>query len=212
MYIGVYKYIFIHSYTCNHYLIYICIVNNICKMIERIQLILKTKNISASRFADEIGVQRSSISHILSGRNNPSLELVQKILKRFPDINIEWIMNGKGSMYSSPDLFSVLAEDKTAQEVVESKISDSQSDDHAEIFSEEIDNSAIDEIFQVESPEVKTNQNNPPRETKAIKTVQEKQPQNFPEIEVTIPSKTKKSIERIVIFYYDKSFSEYTPG
>lgn len=182
-------------------------------MIERIQLILKTKNISASRFADEIGVQRSSISHILSGRNNPSLELVQKILKRFPDINIEWIMNGKGSMYSSPDLFSVLADDKTIPDGNESIISDSHSDDHAEIFSEEIDNSAINEIFQVESPEAKPKQNLPPRDTKSVKTVQEKQPQNLPEVDlVTIPSKTKKSIDRIVIFYSDKSFSEYTPG
>ena len=60
-------------------------------MNNRIQLILKTKDISASKFADEIGVQRSSISHILSGRNNPSLDFIQKILKRFPDINSDWI-------------------------------------------------------------------------------------------------------------------------
>ena len=65
-------------------------------MINRILLVLKTQNLTSSQFADEIGVQRSSISHILSGRNNPSLEFVTKILKRFPDINSEWILFGKG--------------------------------------------------------------------------------------------------------------------
>ena len=75
-------------------------------MNKRIELILKTKNISASKFADEIGVQRSSISHILSGRNNPSLDFIQKILKRFPDINSSWILTGSGTMYNSPNLFS----------------------------------------------------------------------------------------------------------
>lgn len=50
-----------------------------------------------------IGVQRSSISHILSGRNRPSLDFVQKILKVFPDIRSEWLVMGKGPMYEKPD-------------------------------------------------------------------------------------------------------------
>ena len=67
-------------------------------MIERIQLILKTKNLSPSQFADEIQVQRSSISHILSGRNKPSLDFVTKILSTYPEINSEWLMFGKDKM------------------------------------------------------------------------------------------------------------------
>jgi transcriptional regulator with XRE-family HTH domain len=67
-------------------------------MIERIIAILKEKNISPSRFADEIGVQRSSISHLMAGRNKPSLEFVQKIIARYPEIRIEWLLNGSGSM------------------------------------------------------------------------------------------------------------------
>lgn len=182
-------------------------------MTERIQLILKTKNISASRFADEIGVQRSSISHILSGRNNPSLELVQKILKRFPDINIEWIMNGKGSMYSSPDLFSSLGEDKPLPVLPETKISDSQRDEQVEFLTEAPENTEEEELFQVESSEIKSRQSTTAIETKAKKNVQEKQTEKMQESEPTIVSpKTKKTIERIVIFYSDKSFSEYTPG
>jgi len=65
-------------------------------MIERILEILKIKNLSSAQFADLIGVQRSSISHLISGRNKPSLEFIQKILNTFPEINTDWMLSGKG--------------------------------------------------------------------------------------------------------------------
>lgn len=77
-------------------------------MKNRIKKFLEMENISPSKFADEIGVQRSSISHILSGRNNPSLELIQKILTRFDYLNAEWLITGKGEMFKPkrhPTLF-----------------------------------------------------------------------------------------------------------
>ena len=52
--------------------------------------------LSASAFADKIGVQRSSISHLLSGRNKPSLDFVLKIVKEFKEIELYWLLNGKG--------------------------------------------------------------------------------------------------------------------
>jgi transcriptional regulator with XRE-family HTH domain len=67
-------------------------------MTDRILKIITFTNLSPSQFADRIGVQRSSISHILSGRNRPSLEFVQKILSRFPEINPTWLILGKGEM------------------------------------------------------------------------------------------------------------------
>ncbi|MGV3603213.1 MAG: helix-turn-helix transcriptional regulator [Dyadobacter fermentans] len=60
---------------------------------EKIKQILVDKNITPSLFADEIGIQRSSMSHILAGRNKPSLDMVQKIVKRFPDLGIQWILD-----------------------------------------------------------------------------------------------------------------------
>ena len=60
---------------------------------EKIKQILIQKNISPSIFADEIGIQRSSMSHIIAGRNKPSLDIVQKIVKRFPDLGINWILD-----------------------------------------------------------------------------------------------------------------------
>jgi transcriptional regulator with XRE-family HTH domain len=67
-------------------------------MTERILSIIKYFNLSPSDFAEKIGVQRSSISHLISGRNKPSLEFIQKIMSRFPEINPEWILNGQGKM------------------------------------------------------------------------------------------------------------------
>jgi plasmid maintenance system antidote protein VapI len=58
-------------------------------------------NISSTRFADEIGVQRSSVSHILSGRNKPSYDFIIKILEKYPSINTLWLLTGKGTMFSS---------------------------------------------------------------------------------------------------------------
>ena len=65
-------------------------------MKERIEKIMELEKLSASKFADAIGVQRSNISHILSGRNKPSLELVNKILDHFDKINADWLLLGKG--------------------------------------------------------------------------------------------------------------------
>lgn len=62
-------------------------------MNEKIKQLLIDKNLTPSRFADEIGVQRASISHILSGRNRPSLEIIQKILKKYPEIDFDWFSN-----------------------------------------------------------------------------------------------------------------------
>jgi plasmid maintenance system antidote protein VapI len=68
-------------------------------MITRIEKIIKEYNLTSSIFADEIKIQRAQISHILSGRNNASLDIVQKILMRFPRINSEWLLIGIGKMF-----------------------------------------------------------------------------------------------------------------
>ena len=70
-------------------------------MNNRINLLLQAKNITAKQFAEEIGVQPSGMSHIMSGRNNPSLDFVMKVVKRYPEVNIYWLMFGKGEMYET---------------------------------------------------------------------------------------------------------------
>ena len=63
----------------------------------RLQKLLEYYDLSASGFATTIGVQRSSISHVLSGRNKPSLDFVMKLLHHFNEVSIEWLIDGKGS-------------------------------------------------------------------------------------------------------------------
>ena len=72
-------------------------------MKEQLNKLMEAEGLTPARFADEIGVQRSSISHILSGRNKPSYDFISKVLNRFSGINAEWLITGKGSMIKSED-------------------------------------------------------------------------------------------------------------
>jgi transcriptional regulator with XRE-family HTH domain len=68
-------------------------------MKERLLQFLNTYQITSTRLADRIGVQRSSISHILSGRNKPSYDFIYKLLEHYPEINPRWLILGAGAMY-----------------------------------------------------------------------------------------------------------------
>lgn len=74
---------------------------NIDDFIKRLEIILDYYNLSASAFADKISVQRSSLSHLLSGRNKPSLDFIIKLIEVFPEVDLYWILNGKGTFPKS---------------------------------------------------------------------------------------------------------------
>ena len=74
---------------------------NIDDFIKRLEIILDYYNLSASAFADKINVQRSSLSHLLSGRNKPSLDFIIKVIEVFPEVDLYWILNGKGNFPKS---------------------------------------------------------------------------------------------------------------
>lgn len=85
-------------------------------MNERIKQFMDYKGLSSSEFADFIGVQRSNMSHILHGRNNPGFQFITKMLEKFPDINAKWLLTGSGEMIAEegktaekvqPDLFTL---------------------------------------------------------------------------------------------------------
>lgn len=71
-------------------------INN-TEFAKRLQKVIDYYGESGSSFAEKIGVQRSSISHILSGRNKPSLEFVLKVLSSYPEVELYWLLNGKGN-------------------------------------------------------------------------------------------------------------------
>ncbi|MGM0650774.1 MAG: helix-turn-helix domain-containing protein [Bacteroidota bacterium] len=81
-------------------------------MQERLQEILEKEHLTPARFAELIGVQRSSVSHILSGRNNPSLDFLRKILLHLEHINPDWLISGRGPYKRNHDQSTMLMDTK----------------------------------------------------------------------------------------------------
>ncbi len=65
----------------------------------RLKQFMAAENITQAQLADSLKVVRASVSHILSGRNNPSCEFIKALMSTYPNLNIEWLMLGKGKMY-----------------------------------------------------------------------------------------------------------------
>lgn len=72
---------------------------------DRIRMIIESHGLTAGAFADKIGVQRSNVSHVLSGRNKPGFEFLEKIVQAFPKVQAHWLLTGKQSV--EPDAEAV---------------------------------------------------------------------------------------------------------
>ena len=70
----------------------------------RLQQFIAAENISQAQFADSLNVARAGISHILAGRNKPSYDFLTSLISRYPKLNIEWLMFGKGKMYKEENV------------------------------------------------------------------------------------------------------------
>jgi transcriptional regulator with XRE-family HTH domain len=94
-------------------------------MKERILKLIEDEKITAAEFADRIGVQRSNVSHILNGRNNPGYTFIQKIIETFPLINSRWLLTGEGNMYEgkgSPSENSIKTKDLLNSQQLDNKV------------------------------------------------------------------------------------------
>lgn len=111
---------FISNYYINFTNVYMKYFTN------RLLEILETKNLSASQFAEKIGVQRSSVSHILSGRNKPSLDFVIKINSVFNDISLEWLINGKKTNDFSVEKNEFISDTPITKNVVSSELKEKE--------------------------------------------------------------------------------------
>ncbi len=103
---------------------------------KRLQKVIDFYGESGASFAEKIGVQRSSISHILSGRNKPSLEFILKILSYFPEVELYWLINGKGEFPSQNKTNDIKVESSTPEvktKIVEN-IKDTKEIDRIVIF------------------------------------------------------------------------------
>ena len=72
-------------------------------MNRRLQQFLELEQLKPAQFADIMGIQRANVSHILSGRNKPSFEFIQKFLLKFPSVNPDWFLLGKGEIMDDND-------------------------------------------------------------------------------------------------------------
>ena len=98
----------------------------------RLQKMLTYYELSATAFAEKMGVGRSSISHIMSGRNNPSLEFVLHLLENFKEVSFEWLMYGRGNFpkleNASATLFDATKEKKEPITIEKKRVFDTQPD------------------------------------------------------------------------------------
>lgn len=161
---------------------------------DKIKQILIDKNLTPSYFADEIGVQRSSISHILSGRNRPSFDIIQKIIRRFPDLGYEWIMEEESNAGSqSPQTFGYgnRGAGRPALERTGSYPGGQAALPYA------TQPSGV-RSQRTEIPPQSVTQHLPVDESAST--------------EAPVNSATEKKVERILVFYTDGSFREFTPS
>ena len=91
----------------------------------RLKQFLAAENITQAQFADTINVVRASVSHVLSGRNNPSFDFIKAMMQHYPNLNIDWLMFGKGKMYkdnrapeTSPPVEDILFPPEPIEEVL----------------------------------------------------------------------------------------------
>lgn len=202
------------------WIVYFCInvnifTNVIIMIQERILLLMKSLGLNPTQFADEIGVQRSSISHIISGRNNPSLDIVTKILNKFPDIDSNWLVIGKGSLVGKNEINSQENrnnEISRPSETLFDDLSDSLFSDIQKDNSPKIDNNNIYELqrkIEILEGKSKVKENQSESNDKQIEIPK---PVNncISNSENSQQSNSTKQIVRIIIFYSDNSFEELT--
>jgi transcriptional regulator with XRE-family HTH domain len=112
----------------------------------RLQKILDFYNISGTELSNQINFNRSTISHLLSGRNKPSLDFVMKVLQKFPEVELYWLLNGKGSfpaVKSTPNSILTLSKNKLPTEKEDHLTKEV---DFSEVISNSINDTDIDRI------------------------------------------------------------------
>ena len=150
-------------------------------MIDRIKQLMEKKNMTSTQFSDEIGIQRSSLSHVLSGRNNPSLDFMLKVKERFPETNLDWLLLGLGKM------------------VLE--------DQHKPIMNVPESNQNLQTETRVLDFEIKSSGQTVSEEDTELLMARSEVPATYRKSS----EKIENQPEKIIIFYSDQTFSVYHP-
>lgn len=170
------------------------------EFIDRITKVIEFSELSPAEFAEEIGVQRSSISHIISGRNKPSLDFITKIKSKFPDIEWNWLITGTGEMLINKE------ENKTVEKQISKEEEKPAKKSLPDLFS-----LINDEQFGYTETEDKvektiTRESDIAAQTSERNKINDSQPlENFSKKQDSDP----KKIRRIVFFFDDGTFETY---
>ena len=154
---------------------------------ERIEKIMQIEEMSAAIFANEIGIQGSTLSHILNGRNNPSLDVLKKILNRFRTISSDWLILGIGSMYRAEK--------------------QSQTPTLFDNFDESRSRSVVSNTNEVEKSEslFSTNQQKKGSSGEVVSQAVQNSLKNI----IPVSEVTSKSVRKIIVYYTDNTFQEF---
>ncbi|MDD4969698.1 MAG: helix-turn-helix transcriptional regulator [Paludibacter sp.] len=155
---------------------------------ERIEKIMLKEEMNSAIFAAEIGIQGSTLSHILNGRNNPSLDVLKKILNRFRTVSSDWLILGVGSMYrvekqsQAPTLFDSLDENITKSDTLVSNLVEKN----------------------ISSPAPIQQKTMPVQEIPLQTTVEAPRSPFIPMME-----QSTKAVRKIIVYYTDNTFQEF---
>jgi len=192
-------------------------------MVERIRELLDARQLSPTQFADTIGIGRPVVSHILSGRNKPSLEVIQKVIAAFPDLALPWLLNGEGPMLtgSAPTTAAPVTEEKlvdtqnkpvaartrrpSSSTTKKAAVSSPESSKPAPVVQAAVPSEPIP--AEVEHKAVSASP--VPPYTAPTSAASPTAPAVGPPRH-TLPN-PEKAIRRIVIFYHDGTFVDYQP-
>lgn len=150
---------------------------------DRIRIIMEREKVPPRVFAETIGVQQSTLSHILNDRNKPSLEVVMKLHQKYDYVNLEWLLYGKGEMMASQE---------------ETSFSSSNSDYLPSLFDENLINSS-------KEPAISEN-----RKEMALRNA-ENAPKEIVKQEIRYIEKPARKITEIRIFFDDNTYETFRP-
>jgi DNA-binding XRE family transcriptional regulator len=175
-------------------------------MKDRLQEILTRERLSPARFAELVGVQRSSVSHILSGRNKPSLDFLQKTLTHFGHINPDWLISGNGTYKRSGASIRSEIAPSSASNMVSGRIhfptSDPVKEEDPVVYTKKAGEKGLDSEASTEnSPETGKELTTPLMDTKAKGNREDKTPPAPP-----------KQIVKTILFYNDRTFEVFHPA
>lgn len=170
---------------------------NLNERTQRVLDVMKEVGMNATQFSQAIGVQRAAISHIMLSRNNPSVDMIAKIVERFKMINPGWLLTGNGQMkLASVDAVDVIEENQTSDKVQSNPVVNPTKEwslfDQEENIPTTI--SFTDEISSGEAVEV-------PQE---INKIIEKEV-------VVYKERPVKTIDKLLIFYSDHTYETFIP-